>query len=195
MMEWLSVPANLNVALAAMTALATLFAAIAAIFGPMAAVRLQARIAGADEQRKLKLHIFVVLMQYRDRWGWREPSNMLNLIDVVFARNKMVRAIWHDFYRMMDRNSGYSFAQKQDKFRDLLNAIASDIGLSTQLDNNDYTRIYYSDLVSAEDEARYAQSRATLALAAEAANAATNQQQMSTTPALAAQPVVTAGEQ
>ena len=65
---------------------------LAIIIIPIAAVIIGQRLQDRAEIRKDKMHIFKVLMTSRI-YGWTVDSvHALNLIDVVFAKDKAVRA-------------------------------------------------------------------------------------------------------
>lgn len=63
---------------------------------PLLAVLLGRWLQNLAEQRKDKMQIFKVLMTSRI-YGWtRESVECLNIIDIVFAKDKPVRAAWKD---------------------------------------------------------------------------------------------------
>ena len=71
---------------------------IAIVVIPIAAVLIGQHLQNRAEIRKDKMHIFKVLMTSRI-YGWTVDSvHALNLIDVVFAKDKAVRAAWKELY-------------------------------------------------------------------------------------------------
>lgn len=69
---------------------------IAIIIIPIAAVLIAQWLQNRAEKRKDKMQIFKALMTSRI-YGWTPESvNALNIIDIVFANDKGVRAAWKD---------------------------------------------------------------------------------------------------
>src|SRR4051794_31449009 len=90
---------------AGLSALATLAAAVAAVFSAMAAYRapvnaakLASKLQSDNLNRQIKLNVFATLMQNRASIADLEAVKMLNIIDVVFADSKPVRIAWVELY-------------------------------------------------------------------------------------------------
>ena len=103
---------------------------LAIIIIPIVAVIIGQYLQDRAEIRKDKMHIFKVLMTSRI-YGWTVDSvHALNLIDVVFAKEKKVRAVWKELY------DAYSSAEQSDLMTNkrnnlmykLLEEIANNLG-------------------------------------------------------------------
>ena len=83
------------------SALATLFAAYAALRGPISAAEaaelMREKSERASEQRRQKLNVFTTLMQERAAYYSLEAVKSFNLIDVVFNESRSVRDSWSEF--------------------------------------------------------------------------------------------------
>jgi len=143
---------------AGLTAIATLAAAATAILGPYISANLQRKHTKEMVERDTKLRIFGVLMGYRERWGQREAVQALNLIDIVWINTPQVRRAWHDFYRATQAQSGYGPSQQRDAYQRLLERMAEDLGFAGEFRSDDYARVFYSNAVHWEDEARMRQN-------------------------------------
>lgn len=81
---------------------------IAIVVIPLVAVLIGQYLQNRAEIRKDKMLIFKVLMTSRI-YGWTVDSvHALNLIDVVFAKDKAVRAAWKELYE------AYSSTEQSD---------------------------------------------------------------------------------
>lgn len=71
---------------------------IAIVVIPIFAVLVAQELQNRSENRKDKMNIFKVLMTTRI-YGWSiESVNCLNLIDIVFYKDKEVREAWKEFH-------------------------------------------------------------------------------------------------
>ena len=71
---------------------------IAIIVIPIAAVLIGQWLQSRSEKRKDKMQIFKILMTSRI-YGWTQESvYCMNIIDIVFADDKIVRDAWKDLY-------------------------------------------------------------------------------------------------
>ena len=87
---------------------------IAIFIIPVVAVIVGQHLQNRAEIRKDKMHIFKVLMTSRI-YGWTVDSvHALNLIDVVFAKDKAVRAAWKELYEAYLGNIRAQVKQKLD---------------------------------------------------------------------------------
>ena len=75
----------------------TIINAIAVITIPIIAVIIGQYLQNRSEKRKDKLFIFKTLMISRNGWT-PESVRALNIIDIVFADDKNVRARWKEYY-------------------------------------------------------------------------------------------------
>jgi hypothetical protein len=84
------------------SAIATAFAAAAPWYAPRAAAKLAESLRpGAErdaERQKLKVNVFVTLMQERSQVYSDNGVRALNLIDVVFNESRPVREAWSELF-------------------------------------------------------------------------------------------------
>ena len=107
---------------------------VAIIVAPVAAVLVGQWLQNRANKRKDKLEIFKSLMIARNNWSL-ESYRALNIIDIVFADDKTVRARWKEYYdRLCIENPSDTDLKKiktaQDK---LLEAMAVSLGYKEQL--------------------------------------------------------------
>lgn len=103
---------------------------IAIVVIPIAAVLIGQHLQNRAEIRKDKMHIFKVLMTSRI-YGWTVDSvHALNLIDVVFAKDKAVRAAWKELYEAYSstEQSDLMANKRKNLMYKLLEEIAKNIG-------------------------------------------------------------------
>lgn len=151
---------------ALMSALATGFAAWAAIWGPKSAAQLAEKMRVANEalaeKRRLKLHIFTVLMRERASMASFDSVGCLNLIDVVFNDTPVVREAWAELYAAFEPSANMPQQFINERIRKLLKAMASEIGLSDNLRPDDFSRIYYPTAIAELHRIQDIQRRTTL---------------------------------
>lgn len=142
---------------AGLSAIATLFAAMAAWRAPKNAARLAEDLRQANEksteQRRMKFYIFTTLMQERAAVYSSDAVRALNLIDVVFAASGKVREAWAELYNAYGDRQASDF-DKQSKLRTLLKEMADDLGLSSGLRVDDFGRVYFPNALAEEEELR-----------------------------------------
>lgn len=102
---------------------------VAIIVAPVAAVLIGQWLQNRANKRKDKLEIFKTLMIARNGWN-PESVRALNIIDIVFADDSIVRARWKEYYdRLCVENPSETELKKiktaQDK---LLEAMAVSLG-------------------------------------------------------------------
>ena len=108
---------------------------IALILIPIAAVFIGQWLQNRAEKRKDKMQIFKILMSSRI-YGWTVDSvYALNIIDIVFANDKSVRAAWKD---LSDKyNVSKPDKQQCEKIKiaqyKLLEAIANSLGYKDKI--------------------------------------------------------------
>jgi hypothetical protein len=129
------------------SAMATGLAAWATWRAPIAAARLAERLRRDaerhQERQRRKLEVFSTLMQERAAIYSENGVRALNTIDVVFSDSRAVRSAWALFYHDVDpRNSVPAHAQAEH-LRQLLEAIAKDMGLENEFRIEDFNRIYF----------------------------------------------------
>lgn len=106
-----------------------------------------------SESRRLKLHVFVTLLQERATVSSLESVRMLNVIDFVYADCPNVREAWAELFSIF--SSGQIHPQlRDDKMRKLLKEMAAELGLSNSLKADDFGRIYFPNILAKEEEIR-----------------------------------------
>lgn len=108
---------------------------IAIIAIPIAAVLIGQWLQNRSEKRKDKMQIFKTLMTSRI-YGWTPESvNALNIIDIVFANDKNVRAAWKDLndkYHVSDPDQQHLKKIENAQYK-LLEAIACSLGYKDKI--------------------------------------------------------------
>lgn len=108
---------------------------IAIFIIPVVAVIVGQHLQNRAEIRKDKMHIFKVLMTSRI-YGWTVDSvHALNLIDVVFAKDKAVRAAWKELYEAYSsaEQSDLMINKRKNLMYKLLEEIAKNIGYKKEV--------------------------------------------------------------
>ncbi len=108
---------------------------IAIIVIPIAAVLIGQYLQSQAEKRKDKMQIFKILMTSRI-YGWTPDSvHALNIIDIVFADDKEVRAAWKDLndkYHVSNPDQQHFKKIEQAQYK-LLEAIANSLGYKDKI--------------------------------------------------------------
>ncbi len=108
---------------------------VAIIIIPIAAVLIAQWLQNRAEKRKDKMQIFKALMTSRI-YGWTPESvNALNVIDIVFANDKSVRAAWKDLndkYNVSDPDEQHLKKIQLAQYK-LLEAIANSLGYKDKI--------------------------------------------------------------
>ena len=108
---------------------------IAIVVIPLVAVLIGQYLQNRAEIRKDKMLIFKVLMTSRI-YGWTVDSvHALNLIDVVFAKDKAVRAAWKELYEAYSSTepSDLIAHKRKNLMYKLLEEIANNIGYKKEI--------------------------------------------------------------
>ncbi len=107
----------------------------AIIIIPIAAVLIAQWLQSRAEKRKDKMQIFKTLMTSRI-YGWTPESvNALNVIDIVFANDKSVRAAWKDLsdkYNVTNPDEHHLMKIKLAQYK-LLDEIAKSLGYKDKI--------------------------------------------------------------
>ncbi len=158
---------NPSVIAAFLSAIATIFAALAAWRGPKSAASLAEKLRQnnekENEKRRMKLFIFTTLMQERASLASRDSVRVLNLIDVVFNESREIREAWSELFITFDPARKIPDHIQEDRLRALLQEMAKDIGLSDGLRLDDLSRVYYPNSIAEEELLRLLERRAALA--------------------------------
>ena len=119
---------------------------IAVLLSPVIAVLVSIYIQDRAEKRKSKTYIFNTLIMYRNRAPNEELVRALNMIDVVFLKNKTIRTLWKEYFSMLS-NDGLSnpvgWTQREHKNLEMLTEIAKVLGYSKKLTSLDIERVYF----------------------------------------------------
>jgi hypothetical protein len=154
----LSILNHPDILAAFLSALATLFAAIATWRGPLSAATMAQKLRHQSEQesekRRLKLHVFATIMQERAFIASTDAVRALNLIDVVFREANDVREAWAELFLAYDPTHNIPDHAKEERLRKLLRAMASDLGIGDGLRSDDLGRIYYPNALAQEEQVR-----------------------------------------
>lgn len=108
---------------------------LAIIIIPIVAVVVGQHLKNRAEIRKDKIHIFKVLMTSQI-YGWTVDSvHALNLIDVVFAKDKDVREAWKKLYEAYSsiEESDLMINKRKNLMYKLLEEIAKNIGYKNEI--------------------------------------------------------------
>lgn len=145
---------GLQVLAAFLSAIAAIAAAYAAWQGPRSAAELAEKLRRdgqtADENRRLRMYIFSTLMQERARLYSEEGVKALNLIDTVFSDCKEVREAWTNLYMSYDRSNAIPPHVSRERLTVLLQEMAKNLGLASELRLEDLNRIYFPTALEEE---------------------------------------------
>jgi Family of unknown function (DUF6680) len=137
---------------------AALAAAIATWQAPRSAARISEEMRllqdKQNEQRRMRLHVFVTLMQERATIASLDSVRVLNVIDFVYADCPKVREAWADLFQLFGSggDQGIHPQLQQEKLRTLLKTMADELGLSHTLGVDDLSRIYYPNIIAKQQE-------------------------------------------
>lgn len=129
---------------------------------PILAVLLGRWLQNRAERRKDKMQIFKALMTSRI-YGWtRESVECLNIIDIVFAKDKAVRAAWKDLndkYHVDKPDQQHLEKIRQSQYK-LLEAISKSLGYKKVITWQEIQNVYIPDglIIQIEDQNRYNQN-------------------------------------
>ncbi|WP_367280177.1 DUF6680 family protein [Sphingomonas sp.] len=148
-----------------LSAIAAVAAAVATWRGPIAAARMAEELRRQNqdehESRSLRRSVFVSIMQNR-REIWHEDAvKAFNLIDVAFANSIPVREAWAELLLGLNA-SPYVDHIIDERLRKLLREMASDLGLSSSLRQDDFGRVYLPNALLEERSVRDLERKAAL---------------------------------
>ena len=101
-------------------------------------------------------------MQERSEISSNESVKALNSIDVAYNKSSLVREAWAELYETMNNLKGIPYHILDERFRKMLKAMASDIGLSEDLRLDDFKRVYVPQAIVEERNLRDLQRRTAL---------------------------------
>jgi hypothetical protein len=136
------------------SAVATFFVAYASWRAPRAAAELAESLRRAaesiNERKRQKFFILATLMQERAAIYTENGVRALNMIDVVFNDSRAVREAWAELYLAFNNQQLMRGPGHDDKLRQLLAAMAEDVGLADQIRTADLSRVYFPEALSQE---------------------------------------------
>jgi len=98
------------------------------------------------DRKRLKLWVFGTLMQYRFDPTNSEAVKALNSVDALFHNDREVRNRWHQYYTALsvpEFNSDAGMLAAREKNAAMLIAMATALGLSRNITENDVNRVYH----------------------------------------------------
>lgn len=114
---------------------------LAIVLGPIIAVLITLVYQSDKEKRDSKTRLFLTLMANRKAFpptiSWVES---LNLIDVVFSKNRKVVSLWHEYYDCL-HESTTDYTKREHKYIELLSEMAKVIGYKN-LQQTDIDKFY-----------------------------------------------------
>ena len=150
--------ANPALVTAFLSAVATVFAAVAAWRGPSSAAKLAEKMRRSAERdaeaRRLKTYVFTTLMQERASISAPDSVRALNLIDVVYSECPKVREAWAELFLTFDGSREVPRHVQDEKYRGLLKEMAAELDLDGALKLDDLGRVYYPNALAQEDQIR-----------------------------------------
>lgn len=126
----------------------------------------------AEERRRQKLQVFTTLMQERAAIYTEEAVRALNVIDVVFNDARPVREAWAALIHALDPQQNVPPHALQDRIRELLANMATDLGLADEIRIDDLNRVYLPKPLAQERFIRDMERQAALARLQQGAPAA-----------------------
>lgn len=112
---------------------------LAVFIGPIAAVFITLWSQSRKDKKTAKRQLFTTLMaQRKSLLISQEVAGALNTIDVIFADNPTVVALWHKYYTLLSQPPG---EERQHTWLELLAAMAADLEYS-QLKQTDLDKFY-----------------------------------------------------
>ena len=132
---------------------------IAVLLSPLVAVLVTRWMENRREVQRSKQRLFWELYGRRHQIVHVDSVRALNLIDVVFAKDRSVRQLWSQLYDMYGNeglNNDNGFSQRNAKVKELLVEMAKSCGYKADINHLDAERIYIPQGLI-EDSARSAE--------------------------------------
>lgn len=137
-----------------LSAVAAIAAAVAAWRGPITAAQVAERLRRKSELqqdvRRFRMNVFAAVMQERAEIFSPEAVRALNSIDVAFSTCTKVREAWAELYQVLNIRPAKDEHVYQEKTRNLLRAMAEEMGIATQLGPDDFARVYFPEVMAQE---------------------------------------------
>ena len=119
---------------------------LAIILSPAIAVLITMFLQSRKDKKNAKMNIFITLMATRNRAPSEEIVRALNMIDVIFSKDKNIRRLWNEYFGMLS-NEGLSnpvgWKQREQKNLEMITAIAKNIGYKNEITSLDVDKVYY----------------------------------------------------
>lgn len=119
---------------------------LALLFSPLIAVLVSVFLQSKQAKNGEKKTIFSTLIATRHSPINDQTVRALNMIDVVFYKNKNVRKLWREYYDMLHNaglNNELGYKTRQTKNLELITEMAKDLGYSKEITALDVERVYY----------------------------------------------------
>jgi len=133
----------------------TLVNIAAILLSPVIAVLVTLWLSARRQVYDRQLQVLLTLFGNRHRPISNDTVQALSVIDVVFAKNERVRRLWREYFEMLG-NAGLGnpsgWAQRDQKLRELIHAMAQSLGFRGKLDHHDTERIYVPEGMGRQDE-------------------------------------------
>lgn len=118
----------------------------AVLLSPVIAVLVTLWYQHRKERRDAKRWILSTLLATRHSPILDETVRALNLIDLAFHDSAKVRALWHEYFDMLN-NEGLQnpngWSQRQKKNLELITEMARVLGYGNEISHLDVDRVYY----------------------------------------------------
>jgi len=119
---------------------------LAIMLSPVIAVLITMFLQSRKDKKNAKMNIFITLMSTRNRAPSEEIVRALNMIDVIFSKDKNIRRLWSEYFGMLS-NEGLSnpvgWKQREQKNLEMITAIAKNIGYKNEITSLDVDKVYY----------------------------------------------------
>ena len=135
---------------AEVAAIAAIVGAVTTFLAPVFALQVSAKLAQRQEKSRRKFEVFQTLMRWRAVLFAEQPTQALNLIDVLFHDVKSVRDAWEEvFVALSDTRLGTPEGGRvrQDKINGLLRAMAKHLGYEREFSTADFERVYHPEVL------------------------------------------------
>ncbi|WP_425326454.1 DUF6680 family protein [Sphingomonas oligophenolica] len=118
--------------------------------------------ADAQEARRIKLNVFAAIMQERAEISAEDSVRALNLIDLAYSDSLSVREAWAELYQALNTAPLLNHVV-DERLRRLLREMASDLGLTPKLRQDDFGRVYFPTALAEDRNVRRLERSAALA--------------------------------
>jgi len=118
----------------------------AILISPVIAVLITVFLQNRKEKRALQMNIFMTLISTRNRAPSDERVRALNMIDVVFSKDKEIRKLWKEYFSMLANeglNNPVGFSQREQKELEMITEIAKRLGYRKEISSLDVNRVYF----------------------------------------------------